>query len=347
MDAHHGAIRPALKALALRPRDYVGIVSPSSGLAAAYPHRVERGVAALESLGFRVRIGRHALNERGYVSDTPEHRAEDLHELFLDPEVRLILATIGGDHSCQLLPLLDFELIAAHPTLLMGYSDVTVLNVAIWQQTGLVTCNGPALLTDFAEFPEVFEYTRKACLDVLCDPRPLGQLSPSPWWTEEFLDWETGEDLTRPRTRQPSEGWTWLQGGAAEGTLIGGCLESLQHLRGTPYWPRFDDAILFWETSEEVPPPEEIDAILSDYENMGVLGRLRGMLVGRPLGYTTAEKAELRRVVREHAAAYGFPVVTDMDFGHTAPQLTLPVGCRARVDVPGRRVEILEGAVAG
>jgi muramoyltetrapeptide carboxypeptidase LdcA involved in peptidoglycan recycling len=229
----------------------------------------------------------------------------------------------------------------------MGYSDITVLNLAIRQQTGLVTCNGPALLTDFAEFPELFDYTRSSCLDMLCDARPAGRLQPSAWWTEEFLDWQTGEDLTRPRRRHPSEGWTWLQGGgAAEGVLVGGCLESLQHLRGTPWWPSFEEAIFFWETSEEAPPPEEVDAILSDYANMGVLGHLRGMLVGRPLGYATAEKEQLRAVIREHTAAYGFPVVTDMDFGHTAPQLTLPIGCRARIDVRARRVEIIEGAVA-
>ena len=267
--------------------------------------------------------------------------------MFLDPEVRLILATIGGDHYCQLLPLLDFDLIAAHPTLLMGYSDITVLSVAIWQQTGLVTCNGPALLTDFAEYPRMLEYTLSACLAVLCDSAPPGELHPSSWWTEEFLDWGTGEDLSRPRRRQPSAGWTWLQGGVAEGILVGGCLESLQHLRGNPYWPSFDDAIFFWETSEEVPPPEQVDAILSDYENIGVLSRLRGMLVGRPYGYSAAEQEEFRRVVRERTESFGFPEVTGMDFGHTAPQFTLPIGCRARIDVPARRVEILEGAVEG
>jgi len=81
------------------------------GGAAAFPHRVERGVAQLESLGFRVKFGRYALNQRGFVSDSPENRVGDLHDMFRDPEVRLILAAIGGDHSCHLLPLLDFDLI--------------------------------------------------------------------------------------------------------------------------------------------------------------------------------------------------------------------------------------------
>lgn len=131
----------------------------------------------------------------------------------------------------------------------------------------------------------------------------------------------------------------------AEGVLIGGCLESLQHLRGTPYWPDWDGAVLCFETSEEVPSPAEVDGILTDYENMGVSSQLRGMLVGRPMGYSAVDKEQLRRAILERTAAYGFPVVTDMDFSHTAPQFTLPVGCRARIDVRRRRFEILEGAV--
>ncbi|HEV8246760.1 MAG TPA: LD-carboxypeptidase [Polyangiaceae bacterium] len=115
----------------LRPGDKIGVVSPSWGGAGLFPHRVERAQAALEALGFRLKFGRHARNSNGFVSDTSENRAHDLHEMFRDPEVRLILATVGGDHSCHLLPLLDFELIRANPKPLVGYSDITVLNVAI------------------------------------------------------------------------------------------------------------------------------------------------------------------------------------------------------------------------
>lgn len=250
-----------MKAPALRPGDCIGVVSPSWGGAGAFPHRLERGVAQLTALGVRVKFGQHALNERGFVSDTPQKRVSDLHEMFLDPDVRLVLAAIGGDHSCHLLPLLDFDLIAEHPTLFMGYSDIAVLNVAIWQRTGLVTFNGPTLLTDFAEYPQMHEYTKSSFLRSVCDPTPIEAITPSPCWTEEFLDWQQRHDLERPRRLEPSEGWTWLKGHMAEGILVGGCLESLQHLRGTPFWPDYDGAILFFETSEEATPPETIDGI--------------------------------------------------------------------------------------
>jgi muramoyltetrapeptide carboxypeptidase LdcA involved in peptidoglycan recycling len=337
-----------LKPSKLQPGDTVAIVSPSWGGAGAFPHRVERGVACLQALGFNFRLAPHALSQRGYVSDTPENRAADIHEVFRDPGVKAIVAAIGGDHSCHLLPLLDFDLIRANPKVFMGYSDITVLNVAIWKATELVTFNGPALITDFAEYPEMFEYTKEHFLRTVNVAEPAGAIEPSPWWTEELLDWEQKKDLEQPRTRQPSEGWTWLKPGIAQGRLIGGCIESLQHLRGTRFWPGPDDwrgAIFFFETSEDKPSPATVDGILMDYENMGILEQLGGMLVGRPMFYSDEEREALRQVVAERTRRYSFPIITDMDFGHTAPQFTLPIGCQARIDTEARRFEIVEAAV--
>ncbi len=311
-----------------------------------FPHRVELGVRHLQSLGFKVKIAPHALNQHGFISDTPQNRADDINGMFADSEVKAIIAAIGGDHSCHLLPLLDFDLIRKNPKIFMGFSDITVLNVAIWQATGLVTFNGPALLTDFAEYPKMFEYTEAYMLKALCSAQPIGPVVPSTGWTEEFLDWEQKVDLVRPRAQLDSTGWTWLRGGKAEGILIGGCIESLQHLRGTRFWPDWQDAIMFFETSEEAPSPEMVDSMLMDYENMGILEKLKGLLVGRPMRYTDEAKQQLRNVVFERTNQYAFPIVTDMDFGHTAPQLTMPIGCRASIDAENRRFEIVDAAVA-
>ena len=330
----------------LRPGDTIGIVSPSWGGAGAFPHRLRNGVRYLESLGFKVKVGRHALHQTGSVSDTAENRVADIHGMFIDPDVRAIVAAIGGDHSCHLLPLLDFDLIRGNPTIFMGYSDITVLNVSIWKKTGLVTFNGPALLTDFAEHPRTFEYTEKSFLATVCSDQPVGEIEPATWWTEEFLDWGRQEDLQRPRKREPADGWTWLRPGRAEGLLVGGCIESLQHLRGTPYWPDLAGKILFLETSEEKPSPATVDAILMDYENMGVLAKLSGLLFGRPMKYSAAEKEELRNVIVERTRGYAFPVVTDVDFGHTAPQFVLPIGCKARIDTANESFAILDAAVS-
>ena len=335
----------SLKPTRLSPGDVVGVVSPSWGGAGVFPKRYLRGVSQLEHLGYSVRAAKHALNQRGYVSDTPANRAADLHEMFADPQVGAIVSAIGGDHSCQLLSLLDYDLIRAHPKILCGFSDATVLNVALWAACGLVTFNGPALLTDFAEYPNMLAYTRDNWLSVVTNPSVPGPILPAAMWTEEFLDWGTPPPALRARVQQPSPGWTWLKPGAAEGVLIGGCIESLEHLRGTRWWPNWQGAILFFETSEDKPTPERIDAILADYDNMGVMAQINGLLVGRPLGYTESEKQTLREVLLERTASYRFPIVADMDFGHTSPQMTLPVGVRSRVDSARQVFEIIESAV--
>ena len=330
---------------ALRPGDTIGIVSPSWFGGEAFIPRARRGVATLERLGFRVRVGEHAFNSMGHVSDTAVNRAADIHAMFADPDVRAILATIGGHHSCHLLPLLDWDLIRANPKVFMGYSDITVLNLAIHTMTGLVTFNGPSLLTDWAEYPEMPAFSREQALRAITVPGPMGDLTPSPWWTDEFLDWETGADTTRPRRRTPSDGWTWLRDGSARGPLLGGCLESLQHLRGTRYWPDFSGAILFLETSELRPTPEDVDGMLMDYENMGVLGRIAGLVFARPYGYADGDRRRLHEVLVERTAPFGFPVLADTDTGHLTPLQTLPIGVDTLLDSDSDRFAITAPAV--
>lgn len=334
-----------IKSRRLKPGDTIGIFSPSWGGAGAFPHRVEQGRRHLEKLGFQVEYAPHALNQMGYVSDTPENRAQDIHNLFTNPRIKALISTIGGDHSCHLLPLLDFDLIARNPKIFMGFSDISVLNVAIWKKTGLTTFNGPALLTDFAEYPHMLNYAEEYFLKAVTTAEPVGIIEPSSGWTEEFLDWGEKKDLERARKHVKSRGWTWLKDGCAEGRLIGGCIESLQHLRGTEYWPDWEGAIFFFETSEERPPPEKIDGILMDYENMGVLEKLSGMIVGRPMRYSDEEKQQLREVILQRTQGYSFPIITDMDFGHTSPQFTIPIGCMARIDAQSKRFEIIDTAV--
>lgn len=269
------SIRPQ----ALQPGGTIGIVTPSWCGPAVFPHRLERGRQFLESLGYRVVLAPHAFGCRGTVSGTGEEHADDLHQFFADPAVRAIFSAIGGDHSNHLLPFLDWELIRRNPKIFLGWSDTTVLAWAIHTQTDLVTFMGPAVMTGLAEFPAPLPYAVQSLQRLLTVPQPYGPIAPASEWTEELLDWREKIDLTRPRRLQPSPGWTWLKGGQSEGRLLGGCLGSIQHLRGTPYWPDFSDAILFFETSELVPPPEWVDAVLQDFENMGVLRQLLGVSI--------------------------------------------------------------------
>ncbi len=346
----------------MRKGDTVGVIAPSWCGPAVFPHRLERGIGFLESAGYEVVLAQNARGRRGHLSGTAEERVADIHQMFADPRVKAIISAIGGNHSCHLLPLLDWDLIRHNPKVFMGFSDATVLNLAVHAKTGLVTFNGPSVMNDLAEFPAPLPYTARNMWKVIGEVAPAGTLLPAAEWTEEFLDWGTKDDLTRPRALQPSPGWTWLKTGAdsasagggvvgasargaVQGPLIGGCLESMEHLRGTPYWPEMAGAILLFETSEETPSPAWVDAVLQDYENMGVFAKIAGLLVGRPMGYSEEQKGQLRQVLLDRTKGYAFPVVADMDFGHTSPQLTLPIGCLAEVNSETRQISLLEAAV--
>jgi muramoyltetrapeptide carboxypeptidase len=301
------------------------------GAIGRWPHRWDTAQRNLAALGLQARLAPHAAGDHGYVAAGVRERADDLNRMFADPEIRAIIASIGGNHSCQLLSHLDPELIHRNPKVFMGYSDITVLNIAIHSQTGLLTFNGPAVVPDLGEFPALLPYTADCLVHALFEGHPTWTYRASSEWTDEFLDWDQKLDLTRPRRTVRNTGWKVIHPGVAQGRLMGGCLESLQHLRGTPYWPDWDGTLFFWELSEQRQPPSWVDAVLSDYTNMGVLMRIAGMMVGRPYGYTLDQRRILFEVIRDHTAPLRIPVVAEMDFGHTAPQFPLPVGAAAEL----------------
>jgi muramoyltetrapeptide carboxypeptidase len=335
----------------LHPGDAICLLSPSSGLAGLLPHRVTKAKLALEALGLKVFFGKNALQNHGYVSATAGERADDINLAFQDPDIKAIMTLIGGNHSNQLLPLINFELIKDNPKVFIGYSDITVLHNAINTQSNLVTFYGPAGLTQMAENPAVLDYTLNSFRKTLFDESPVGQITPSSEWTDEVLDWFQKKDLSQHRKMKKNPGWTWIKEGSAEGVLTGGCLTSLMHVRGTKYWPDFNGKILLWEISErdgDFTRGESIanvDAYLTDLELSGVYGQISGMVIGRPFGYTDIETAELSTLLSEKFAGYGFPILFGIDSGHSDPMLTLPLGVRVRLDSDRNSFKIIENAV--
>lgn len=337
---------------ALRPGDTVAVVSLSSGFAADVPHRYAAGKQQLETaLGVRVIDAPNALRGSDFLYRNPQARADDLHWALANPAVRGVVSAIGGDDSVRLLPHLDLDLIRAHPKVFMGFSDTTV-TLTQFLRAGVVAFHGPAVLTDLAENAGMHPFVRDAIRPALQQGAPFS-LREAPEWTEAFLDWRDPALQRQPRTFQPSGGWVWLQGETrAQGHLMGGCLEVLDMLNGTPGWPGaalWEGAILCLETSEEVPAPSQVGYWLRNYGAQGVLGRAAGLLLARPRGYTPAMKAELFAWVRRVLWEYGredLPVVADVDFGHTSPQLVLPLGVRAEIDPAARVVRVLDAPTA-
>jgi muramoyltetrapeptide carboxypeptidase LdcA involved in peptidoglycan recycling len=344
-----GLVRPPR----LRPGDRVAAVTLSWGGPGEVPHRYEAGKRQLEeAFGVTVVEMPHSLADPEFVADHPQARVDDLHRALADPSIAGIVSSIGGDDSIRLLPLLDLELVAANPKVFLGYSDSTVTQMA-FLRAGVVSFYGPAIMAGFAENGGIHQYVRDGVRRMLFEPEgPLDWPENREGWTVEFVDWTDPSNQERRRTLRPSSGRRWLGGEPVEGTLVAGCLEVLDWLRGTEWWPDLDGAVLSLETSEEGPPPEVVERFLRSLAAGGDLARLRAVLFGRPGGATLPLEARERydevllRVVRRESSLDAIPIVTGLDFGHTDPIWTLPQGVRVRVDPSSERITFLEPGVA-
>ncbi len=332
-----------MKPRALQPGDTVAIVSPSAGIASLVPRRFQRGLAYLEKLGYRVKVMPHALGRVGHRAGTYEEQAEDLNRAFADPEVSMILTTIGGYTSNGVLRHLDWDLVHRHPKIVMGYSDTTSLLTGLHTAGGLVTFYGPALLPTFAEFPEMLPYSHDSFLDAVTGrTRTWG---PSPAWTEEKTSWDETDD--RPRTTTPNPGWQVLRPGKARGPILAGNLTILMSLAGTPYFPDVSGTVLCIEDDHTCPMPYW-DNHFNHLRDMGVFDRIAGLLIGRTQEVprdTAPGDYGWRELLQEQLGHCNFPVAWDADFGHTDPMLTLPLGVEAEMDTERQTLAMLEPAV--
>jgi muramoyltetrapeptide carboxypeptidase len=335
----------------VRPRrlergDLIGIVSPSSPVAAGTPRRFERGVAELERRGFRVRIGEHARSKTGWTAGAPGDRAADLHAMFSDPDVRAIVCTIGGYNANQLLELLDYELIAANPKLFVGYSDITALHGAIHARTGLATMIGPALLPQFGEYGGVDDYTWDAFERVTMHVEPAGVFRQPEHWYPERLWWDAQDD--RPRRPEPAAPWRTVRVGRGEGPIVAGNVNTLLLLNGTRWWPSLDGALLCLEDDEEYGKPWMVERQLFQLRHLGVYERVAGVAYGRIHPESGFESEEwIDEILLRATAGTDIPVAAGLDFSHTSPLLTLPWGVRARLDAGDEvTLELLEAAVS-
>jgi muramoyltetrapeptide carboxypeptidase LdcA involved in peptidoglycan recycling len=289
------------------------------------------------------------------LNQNPQARADDLMGAFADPSIKAIFSTIGGDDSIRLLPLLDLSVITSNPKIFLGMSDTTVTHLACFK-AGLTSFYGPGIMQAFAENCGMLPYVIDSVRRSLFSSDPIGEVKPdASGWTVEFLNWADPENQSRKRKLNPAQEWKYLQGkGVHRGRLLGGCIEVLDWLRGTPVWPgseAWKGAILFIETSEEAPPALEVLRMLRSFTAMGITQGLAGLIFGRPGGETPIDKfSEYDKAIQQAAAEAGrgdLPIVTRMDFGHTDPVFILPYGVAAEIDCERRRFSIVESAQVG
>lgn len=331
----HGMQYPELniaglrKPPALRPGSTIGVFAPSMPAHVLFPERYQAGLAALRGMGFDVVEGPLTASKRreGYRTAPAAARAEELMTLWLDPAIDGIISVIGGQNSSSLIPHLDFEAIATRPKVFCGYSDVTALHMALASKARISTFYGPAVTPSFGE-PGPLPYTVDAFRAAVGDTETgRRRLTPPIRWSRKGPRWGTdeGQDPTK-RVWHDHAGWTVVRGGEARGPLIGGNLNTLRALAGTPYLPAFEGALLLIE--EMGSPLDTWERALTQLALMGVFERIAGLIVGRP------EVPEVGDAPFDHSHVLleivsgddVFPIIEDFDCGHTHPMLTLAQG---------------------
>lgn len=314
--AQHELVKPER----VKRGDLVGLVSPATAAFETQPINIMQ--EALESLGLRVRLGEHFYDRHGYLAGNDEARAADINGFFADPDVRMIFAR-GGWGAARILPLLDYDAIAANPKVLLGYSDATALINGVHARTGLVTFHGPSPLDRFSaqQFQRVVMDGEAATLKNV----------------QEVDDDKLVQTEHRVQT---------ITGGKARGRLLGGNLTVLTAILGSNYVPDFDDAILFLEDVNEA--VYRVDRMLTQLKLNGVLDKLRGVVFGRCTECGSGNSfgsLTLEEVLREHIGSLGVPAFSGSMIGHIEQQFTLPLGIDAEIDADRGTIRLLEAGV--
>lgn len=337
----------------LKRGDTLAVISPSNGLPCLFPRLYEMGLEHLQRLGFQIVEMPTARMSPDELYKNPALRAKDINDAFADPTIDGILCSIGGYESVRILSYLDTEVILPTPKLLMGFSDSTTF-LSYLNTLGLVTFYGPSVMAGFAQLgnlPSSFEENMR---HFLFEEFENYEYRPYESYTEGYKDWACEETLGQCTDFYPNEGPEFLLGqGTAEGELWGGCIEVLEFLKSTRFYPPedfFKGKILFLETSEEKPLPAQVGYMLRNYGIQGVFDRISGILIGRPKDYTREQKLELKETVcgilSTEFGADHLPVVMNCDFGHTDPKHILPLGCRLRIDPKNKRLTLMESPFA-
>lgn len=314
-----------LKPPRLQRGEVIGLVAPAS----APPDwkKVKRGIESLESLGYRIKLGKHARQRFGFLAGDDRQRASDLMSLFADRGVRAIMCLRGGYGTARLLDRLDYGVIRHHPKIFIGYSDITSLHCAFLNEAQLVSFHGPMLNSDFAE-PSMPQFTTESFLRTLGSPTAGGDIA-------------CGYRKRTVRT---------LCGGIARGRLIGGNLSLLTTTLGTRWQPEFRGRILFFEDLSE--QPYRFDRMLTHLLNAGVLQQVAGIAIGLNHDGERRERARrkeyqqsLEDVIRDRLLPLRIPLVTGLPFGHVPHNATLPIGLLAELNADAGTLSILEAAV--
>ncbi len=309
----------------LHSGDLVGLVAPGGQVSEA---AIAKAIAKIEKLGFRCKQGQKLRALHGNYAGSVRQRVDDLHAMFADREVKAIWCIRGGSGCISILASLDYGLIRAHPKVLLGYSDITALHLAIYRHAGLVTFHGPVAISSESAYADMH------MLNVLMDPKPAYTIPMAP------------ENAVRAE-KDPHYGIRTLTYGEASGPLVGGNLSLVSALMGTPYAADFRNSILFLEEVNEA--PYRIDRAMMQLDLAVGFANAAAVMVGICDNCGPADldpSLTLHETLDLHLKPLVIPAVSGYSFGHIRHQFTIPMGIEARLDTLGKTLTLLEPAVS-
>lgn len=333
----------------LKTGDKVAIVSPSFAAPGKWPSVYELGLQRIKDIFGLIPVEFPATKKLGA---SKEERSKDLIDAFEDKEIKAVIASLGGDDQVTYIKNLPKEPFVNNPKPFFGYSDNSHFVNHLWLN-GIPSFYGGSLFTEFAMQGKMDEFTVKYLRYAFFKDGEF-ELEASSEFNDIGLNWNDESLLNQRRRYQSNDGWNWDGSKNAKGITWGGCVESmdelLRHAVSIPSLEQFSDVILFMETSEEIPPAEYVRRVFRALGERGILQKINGLIMGRPkawefdkpqsdeekIKYKEKQRETILKIVRQYNQ--DIPIVQNVDFGHTAPQICLPVGSQMRIDSVNKKI---------
>lgn len=310
-----------LKPKAIKPGDTIGVISPASR--PLDDEKFDRGIDYLQKMGYNVIEAPHSRNRYGFLAGTDAERAADLNDFFADPEIDAIICSRGGYGTPRIIDLIDFELIRKNPKIFIGYSDITALQLAIWEKTRLITFSGPMVAVEMGAGIEPF--TEKSLWQKITGEENYPKLFESP----------SGEQVEVVRS------------GKASGRLLGGCLSLINTLLGTEFCPHFEGAIFFIEDIDE--EPYHLDRYLAQMRLSGIFEKIAGLVLGKFVDCEPDEPDKpylsIGQIFDDFFGDLKIPIIKNFPYGHVPVKHTMPIGAEVELDTEKGGLILLEPPV--